>query len=181
MASLCDPRWEAGQQSGWKDRRDPRHKILLRARMRSGGLPADVCIRDISRRGACIVSGAPPVRGTVVELTGGHMPIVGRVVWVTGQRFGIEVRGSIDVAAFVARRNAPAGVAPHDLVPPPGTPGFSRVPAKLRSDSRHAGNAMQFLFVAFLAGCAAAFLGMTVYENLSRTVAVVETGLGGGG
>lgn len=180
MASLCELRSDAGRpRSGWRERRDVRHPVLVRARMRAGGLPADVCIRDVSVRGACIVSAAPPVRGTIVELSGSCAPIVGRVVWVTGQRFGIEVRGRINVPAFVSQqkpiRSGPP--APHELVAPPGTQGFARHLSSVRSESRQTGSVMQFVFAAFLAGCAATFIAQTLYENLSSATAAIESGL----
>lgn len=180
MASVCEPRMDAGlARSAWKERRDVRHPVLIRARMRAGGLPADVCIRDISTRGACIVSAAPPVRGTIIELTGSCNPIVGRVVWVAGQRFGIEVRGRINVPAFVSRQKPTGLPAPHELVAPPGTEGFTRPVPRLRKESRQTGALIQFVFAAFLAGCAAAFIAQTLYDSLSRTTAAVEAQLGG--
>lgn len=158
--------------SGWIQRRDPRHKVLIRARMRAGGMPVDVCIRDVSARGLCVVSSAPPVRGTIVELTGSYGPIVGRVVWTNELRFGIEVRGRIDVGSIVASRQGHKDVlgSPLAVAAPPAV---TRIP----DVSRFAGNAMQFAFLAFLAGCAATFIGQTVYENLAGTTAAIVAGL----
>lgn len=184
MASHCELRSHTGRpDSGWKERRDARHPVLVRARMRAGGLPADVCIRDISVRGACIVSAAPPVRGTVVELTGSCTPIVGRVVWVTGQRFGIEVRGRINIPAFLSQQKPKQGglPAPHELVAPPGTEGFARHLPRAPSETRQTGALMQFVFGAFLAGCAATFIAQTLYENLSSATAAIEAELQTGG
>ena len=62
-------------------------------------------------------------------------------------------------------------------VPVPGSPGFARPVQAARVESRLVGNAMQFVFAAFLAGCAAVFIGQTVYENLSQTSASVVEGL----
>ena len=162
------------QTTGWTPRRDNRHKVLIRTRMRAGGLPVDVCIRDVSARGLCLVSNTPPVRGTIVELTGSHAPIVGRVVWASELRFGIEARGRIDVAAMVCGKGA--APRPDAAVPPPGYVARA-LPARAADSGRLAGNAMQFLFMAFLAGCAATFIGQTLYETLAGTSAAVAAGL----
>ena len=146
-------------------RRDERYRVLVRATMRAGGRRVDVCIRDVSLRGMCVVTAKPPPRGTVVELSGPLAPIVGEVIWASERRFGIAVGGRIDLPRLFAQRTNDA--SPHEVVP---LPAYARAPApKARSadENRHAGRAMQFIFMAFLVIAAAVLIGGLVYDNLA--------------
>lgn len=145
-------------------RRDERYRVLIRATMRAGGRPVDVCIRDVSLRGLCVVTARPPARGTVVELSGPTAPIVGEVIWASERRFGIAVGGRIDLPQLLAQRSNDA--APHEVVP---LPAYAQAPLrKPRSadENRSVGQAMQFFFMATLVIAAAALIGAFVYENL---------------
>jgi hypothetical protein len=162
------------QFQDWIERRDPRHSVLIRAKMRAGGLPVEVCIRNISSRGICVVSASPPATGTVVELTGVAMPIVGKVVWSGERRFGIAAGGKINVAAVLAQQGG--GPAPHKLVP---LPAYARAPiavAQAAQKSRHTSNAMQFIVMAALGAAAALGIARIVYDNLSRTSDLIAAG-----
>jgi len=146
-------------------RRDERFRVLVRATMRAGGRRVDVCIRDVSLRGMCVVTAKPPPRGTVVELSGPLAPIVGEVIWASERRFGVAVGGRIDLPRLLAQRtNDPA---PHEVVP---LPAYARAPvpkARSADENRHAGRAMQFSFMAFLVIAAAVLIGGLVYDNLA--------------
>jgi hypothetical protein len=146
-------------------RRDERHRVLIRATMRAGGRPVDVCIRDVSLRGMCVVTAKPPPRGTVVELSGPSSPIVGEVIWASERRFGVAVGGRIDLPRLLGQRTKEA--APHEGVP---LPAYARAPLpKLRSadDNRNAGRTMQFVFMVLAGVVAAILIGQLVYQNLA--------------
>ena len=135
----------------------------------------EVCLRNVSTRGACIVASIPPTAGTIIELTGPFAPIVGRVKWAGEHRFGVEVQGQIDVAALVTLNGS--GV-PRSFVPAPGTrPMAKAIVPRPKLESRHVGNFLQFGFVAFLAGCAATFMAQVAYETLSQPSAAIAAGL----
>jgi len=163
------------QAEGGKERRDARHAVLIPSRMRAGGRPMDVCVRNVSTRGLCVVAPLPPATGTIVELMGPYAPIVGRVKWVGERRFGIEVRGQIDVAALVMfkDRRGPGSSVPAPDTRPVARPAISRQ----RHESRHIGKFLQFGFIAFLAGCAATFMAQVAYDILSRPAAAIAAGL----
>lgn len=164
------------QPDGGGKRRDERHRVLIRATMRTGGRPIDVCIRDVSLRGVCVVSEAPPVRGTIVELIGPSSPIVGQVMWSTEKRFGVSVGGRVDLPRLLAQRPA-VGRAPHETVP---LPAYARAPldtAQCTELSRNKGKAIQFVLAAVLGASAAGLLGQLVYENLSLAADRVRTAL----
>jgi hypothetical protein len=163
--------------SGCK-RRDERHRVLIRATLRAGGLPMDVCIRDVSSRGVCVVTAKPPRRGTVVELTGPFSPIVGEVIWSSERRFGIAVGGRIDLPRLLAQR--PNDRPPHETVP---LPAYARAPLprpRSADQNRDRGRAMQFVFTAVLGVAAAALIGQLVYENLASAAGRVTAALDGG-
>lgn len=163
------------QPNGWVERRDKRYRVLIRATMRAGGRPVDVCIRDASLRGLCVVTAQPPRRGTVIEITGPCAPIVGEVIWANGRRFGIAVAGRLDLDRLLADRpNAPA---PHETVAPPT---YARQPAaKVRTaeENRLAGRMMQFVFTVFLGLAAAVVIGQLIYDNLAAAAKSVSAAM----
>ena len=160
--------------NNWVARRDPRYRVLIRAKMRAGGMPVEVCIRDVSARGVCIVSNNPPPRGTVVELAGAAIPIVGKVVWANDLRFGIALGGRIDVGRLLTQ---PSKVpAPHELVP---LPRYAREPlpaAQAAERNRNTGHAFQFVMIALAGAIAAVAIGQIVYDTLTHTSREIEAG-----
>ena len=146
--------------------------------MRAGGPPIDVCIRDVSLRGICVVTAKPPPRGTVVELTGPSAPIVGEVIWSSERRFGVAVGGRIDLPRLLAQRSNDR--PPHESVP---LPAYARAPVhrpRYADESRDKGRAMQFVFTALLGVAAAALIGQLVYENLASAANRVTAAMDGG-
>ncbi|MGR6327453.1 PilZ domain-containing protein [Sphingomonas sp. XXL09] len=81
--------------------REPRRKVLVRARMRSGTEWHDVIIHNMSSRGLLATSKVPCKTGTVIELRRVHHVIVGRVVWEKDQYFGVRTQDRLDVDAIV--------------------------------------------------------------------------------
>jgi hypothetical protein len=152
--------------------------VLIRATMRAGSRGIDVCIRDVSVRGMCVVTARPPPRGTIVEISGPTAPIVGEVIWASERRFGVAVGGRINVPQLLAQRTD--SPPPHEVVP---LPAYARgvVPKTRTADeNRNAGRAMQFLFMALLGIAAAGLIGELVYENLAaaadRVTAAMQPG-----
>lgn len=155
-------------------RRDTRRSVLIRATMRAGGRPVDVCIRDVSVRGVCVVTAAPPPRGTVIELTGLPVPIVGQVVWSSHRRFGVEVGGRIDLPRLLSHRLN--GATPHE----PVADKRAAAPAVCSADdSRHLGRAMQFAITAVAGAIAALGLAQVAYQSLASAADQVAVGLTG--
>jgi hypothetical protein len=154
--------------------REPRRKVLIRATMRAGGPRTDVCIRDISSRGLMAQAGAPPPRGTYIDLDCAGHQIVGLVVWRRERRFGIQTRERINVAALANR------IAPEILAP---TRRSSRAspPAALPAGagrSRALAGRMEFALVALFAAALVAGLGISAFQALSRPLDAVSTMLG---
>lgn len=86
--------------------REPRRKVMLIARVRVGVRWNDVCILDISTRGLLIQAAEPPARGAYLDVRRGHQAIVGRVVWVQGQRFGVRTQDALPVEELISPNDA---------------------------------------------------------------------------
>lgn len=72
------PRREGG--TDLQKKREERVKVLAKARMRDGSAWSDVCLVNLSSRGAGLQCAAPPSTGTYVEIKrGSNVLIVGRV------------------------------------------------------------------------------------------------------
>ena len=153
--------------------RETRRKVLIRATMRAGGPRTDVCIRDISSRGMMVQMGAPPPRGTFVDLDCAGHQIVGLVIWRHDHRFGVQTRDKLNVHAIVNRLPAEA------LLPQrPGTRRGPRAAARAGDASRALGGRMEFAMMALFAAALVAALGMTAFQTLSRPFDAISTMLG---
>lgn len=132
--------------------------------MRAGGLPMDICIRDISSRGMLIQSGIAPPRGTYIEVITPTETIVGRVVWGDDERFGISTRDKVHVAMVAGGRRS--GVAEHAAqvavrsAASPARPTFAQESVGSRM--------FEFAVLATFALAAVATLGSVAYQTLAR-------------
>ena len=82
-------------------KREERVKVLARARMRNGTAWSDVCLVNLSSRGAGLQCATPPIPGSYVELRrGNNVVIIGRVAWRHGHRFGIRTQDLIWVPSL---------------------------------------------------------------------------------
>jgi hypothetical protein len=162
--------FSAVQSSGLKAR-ETRRQLFMRARMRAGGAPVDVCIRNISSRGMLLQASAPPPRGTYVEIICPFHTIVARVIWAKDRRFGVQTRLPMDVSAVVGD-TAPR--APKS--PSPAITLASWAEQRPISDiqrrldrSRRLSSVMEFAFFLVLSAAAAVFTANILYEFLAGT------------
>lgn len=157
--------------------RETRHKVLLRARLRSGSAWSDVCIVNISSRGLGLQTAAPPARGTYVEVCKGHHIIIGRVVWTSSHRFGIRTQDQIDPLDVANSNEAAAGGADSAGRGPVERRRSPRNHQQQAETSRFAARAMQFASLA-VTGAGAAFLLATVVKAaLSAPLAAINAAL----
>jgi hypothetical protein len=143
--------------------REQRHKVLIQARMRAGGLPTDICIRDVSSRGMLIQSGIAPPRGTYIEVITPTETIVGRVVWGNDARFGICTRDKLHLDMIIGARRS---CAPAD----PAAPGAGQraSPPAAVAQAPAGGRLFEFAILAAFAIAAVAVIGSTAYQTLAR-------------
>jgi hypothetical protein len=153
--------------------RAARRKVLIRAQMRAGGLPVDVCIRDVSPQGMLLQAEAPPARGSYVEIVTAGGGVAGQITWVTERRFGIRLRDAIDVNAFASPGGSLKPAQPHSSSNPRNKRLFrdsrSQDSAQALERSRHWATVAQFTFVVAVAAIAAIAFALKLHEALSAT------------
>ena len=158
--------------SNHDSRREARYKVLLRGRMRAGGLPVEVCVRDVSRRGLLLQAATPPRPGTVVEVMVARRSIVGRVRWSKDRRFGMELNPPISVDAFLAAAVGGSS-APEPSAPRPAHP-------KKRHDAEAAKRQsaqMQFAAIVVLGLIAALWMSSLAHEAATRSSETIAAAL----
>jgi hypothetical protein len=144
--------------------REPRRKVLIRARMRTGAVWGDVCLLNMSSRGALAQAAAPPPKGTYIEVRRGSRLVVARVVWTDKHRFGVCTQDPIAVEDFIAdpdgsKTQSSSAEAPHYIE-------RRAAPRKPTSTERHErsrtfGRCIEFCFVVGLgSGLAALAFGL---------------------
>lgn len=158
--------------SNHDSRREARYKVLLRGRMRAGGLPAEVCVRDISSRGLLLQSAAPPRPGTIVEVLVAKRSIVGRLRWAKDRRFGIELSPPISVdallAAAVNASSTPEGPSPRPI---------ERQKPRNSESARRQAAQMQFAAFVILTAIAAVWMSSIVHEAATRSSETISAAL----
>lgn len=161
---------------GWKDRREPRHKLLMRARMRAGVSDVDVCILDVSLRGALIQAFSPPPRGTFVEVHRDGFSFTGQVKWSKNRRCGIATRDRIDLHALVG----PSSGGDASLSKSRAAKfKQERRPEEQLARSYTISRLLQFSATGAVAVAAAVIIGQVAYELLSNVAHAVASELGG--
>jgi hypothetical protein len=156
--------------------REQRRKVLIRAKVRAGGLPIDACIRDISSKGLMIQAKVPPPRGTYVEIVTPSHTIVGRVVWGRDMKFGISTQDKLHIDMIVGERREPnAPAAPDPRLNAAFTPAQPRAAAFRRSHAKALEFAALILFGLMMVGA----LGMASYQTLAQPFSSVAERLQG--
>lgn len=160
--------------SSHDSRREARYKVLLRGRMHAGGLPSEICVRDISRRGLLVQAAKAPEHGTVVEVVVGRRSIIGRVRWAKQRRFGIELSPPISVDGLLA--DALGGSTAEEPFAPE-----ARRPKRVRmhdSDAaRRQASQMQFAAIAVLPLVAALWIGSLAHEAATKSSQTIASSL----
>jgi len=158
--------------------REPRKKVMIKARMRVGAAWRDACILDLSSRGLMIQASDPPPGGSYLELRRGRHVIVARVMWTRDRRAGLRSQDPLPTEAIIAEPDHSAG--------PPIVPGGERraTPAARvqratgHEHSRWRSRALEFASIAFLGAVFASFAYGAVASALERPLEAVETALG---
>jgi hypothetical protein len=159
--------------------REPRRKVMLRARMRCGAEWGDVLIHNMSSRGLLATADTECPRGTIVEIRRIHHVIVGRVVWQKGAYFGIRTQDRIDIDGIVAAK-------PPLHKPDTGSNDDRRVAdrpgasvAEREAASRRFARLFQFAVMILVVGAAGLLLASEVGNVLSHPFAIIGAHLDG--
>ena len=81
-------------------KREARLPITATVRFRTDHEWASALVRNVSSRGLMATCQPPPVRGAYLEIRRGAYVIVGRVVWSSGDRFGLKAQDTIAAEAL---------------------------------------------------------------------------------
>ena len=90
--------------------REPRQKLLIRARMRSDSGWADACILNVSSRGMLVQAPKVPAPGSYIEIHRGSYCVVARVAWNSHHRFGVRSQDVLVIGRLLGEQ-APAAPA----------------------------------------------------------------------
>ena len=154
--------------------REPRHKVLVRARIKAGAGWHDGCILNVSSRGLMLQAADPPPKGSYLEIRRGALVIVARVMWAKSHRFGVKSQDALPIDAIVRDVEVPVvgeGVRVGDRRQ------AARPQLSTATRSRHQGRAIEYGFALALAVAAAGFAASEVYGLLSSPVEAVTAAL----
>lgn len=162
--------------------RDPRHPVMVQARMRSGSEWSDVIIHNVSRRGMMLRAAQPPVRGSYIEVRKATMTIVGRAVWVRGQRFGVRTQDVIDMSALLdhaaQQLGAAIGLTPSEGERRRASRSAPMTPAQTAERNRQRAAIGQFALIAVVGGAAAWLIADSVHGMLAAPFDAIRSALG---
>jgi hypothetical protein len=154
--------------------REPRQKVLIRARIKAGAAWHDGCILNVSSRGLLLQAADPPARGSYLEIRRGALVIVARVMWTNHHRFGVKSQDALPIDAIVGDGEAPV-VGDGVRVGERRRAARPQLPTATRS--RHRGRTIEYGFVIALAFVAAGIAASEVHALLSVPVRTVTAAL----
>jgi hypothetical protein len=163
--------------------RPPRRRVNILARMRAGGAPVGVCIRDISPRSMLLEGATAPSPGTFVEIIGQEAFIAGQVIWSKDGRFGVRTRERLNVKATAIDLRSLRLTADELAGPSCGRSSNSHAIPEDRGglshraeSSRILGRRIEHVAVATCVAVAAVLVAAGAYHTLARPFAAVAAG-----
>ncbi|WP_458388882.1 PilZ domain-containing protein [Sphingomonas sp. F9_3S_D5_B_2] len=154
--------------------REPRIKVAAPARLRVGIRWSDACILNVSARGLLVHAPEPPERGSYVELRRGDQVVIGRVVWRSGSRVGLQAQDPVPVGSMVTSKAAQPMQG--------GGPGAARERRRCpraHERSRLRGRAFEFASISAIAATLSVAMFSIVAQAVASPLAKVRTGLDG--
>lgn len=127
--------------------------------MRTGSAWNDICLLNMSSRGALARAASPPPKGTYIEVRRGSHVIVARVVWTEQHHFGVVSQDAIPIDQVIADADSSTKQAPPVPAPTADRRASARKPSTMErhEGSRIMARALEFCFIA---GAGAAFAGL---------------------
>jgi hypothetical protein len=153
--------------------REPRQKVLIKARMRIGASWADACILNLSSRGMLVQSGAAPQRGNYLEIRRGRHVVVARVIWSCDEHFGVETQATVSAEELIWEIDNCSTVTRPVAAERRAAPRFS----EKSEASRQRGRVFEFGSLALFGIASAFLLFATVDELLGRPLSELEAAL----
>ena len=160
--------------------REPRRKVLIKARMRLGCSWGDVYLLNISSRGLLIQAAEAPSRGTYIEVRRGRHAIAARVAWSDHRHFGVQTQYSLKIDEIISepdlsRAREGASATKPDVERRSTARGPSLAELRRRGDrNRWAARAAQFACATAFGASVACFVASSAFDTLSRPLAHVS-------
>lgn len=150
--------------------------MLLRARMQATSRWSDVCILNVSSRGAMINAPSASVeKGSMVELRYADHMIVGTIVWREGSRAGLQAEDRIPVEELLARSQSSSL-----QITANGWPEVDRrATPRSGDDSRIRGRAIEFTGIALIGAVLALGATLMIGQAFAEPMRQVQAALGG--
>lgn len=151
--------------------REPRHNVVVPARIRGATGWADATILNLSNRGLMFRSTERQERGNYLELRRGGYVIIARVMWSDGIRHGARSQGIIPVADIILDKASARSADPR--TERRATPR----PAGRADASRTRGGQIEFVVAGIGVACAAVLAAYLTFGALHASLAAVEVAL----
>jgi hypothetical protein len=158
--------------------REPRHKVLIKARIRTASAWNDACILNVSSQGLSLQVGSPPPRGSYLEVWRGRHVIVARVIWTNHHRMGLQCQQRLAVSDFVDQtESAPTRSIPANGCAVVDRRSGRRQPEQTYEDNRWRSRAIQFGVVVLFGASAATMAFHAVGQGFAAALAQIGTAL----
>jgi hypothetical protein len=155
--------------------REPRHRVLIQARLRWEGRWVAASVGNVSSRGLMLRTASPPPAGTHVEIQLPIGTVVARSMWTNQQSCGLRSQNVLDVAALRGTRRGEAEVKAAAVASDYAKLRRSGVGLRERAErSKRLSSLVQFVTVVAVSVCAAGSLGWEVYNILSAPAKAIE-------
>jgi hypothetical protein len=158
--------------------REPRHKVLIKARVRTASAWSDACILNVSSQGLSLQVVNPPPRGSYLEVWRGRNVIVARVIWTSHHRIGLHSQERLAVSDFVHQTELmPAGPISANGPASVERRSTRRSPEQTYEDNRWRSRAIQFGVVILFGTSAATIAYHAVGQAFAAALTDVRTAL----
>jgi hypothetical protein len=158
--------------------REPRRKVLIKARIRTASAWNDACILNVSSQGLSLQVASPPPRGSYLEVWRGRHVIVGRVIWTSHHRIGLHSQERLAVSDFIDQTElAPAGSISANVRANFDRRSARRSPEQAYEDNRWRSRAIQFGVVILFGMSAATIAYHAVGQSFAAALTQVGTAL----
>lgn len=151
--------------------REPRHKVVVPARIRAANGWADATILNLSNRGVMFRSKVRHERGNYLELRRGSYVIIARVMWSDGIRHGARAQGIIPVADIILDKASARSSGPQ------AERRARPRPAGRADTRRNRGRQLEFVVAGIGVACAALLAADLTFGTLHASLAAVEVAL----
>ena len=157
--------------------REPRRKVMIQARMRSGALWSDALILNMSSRGLLVRSDHPPNRGSYLEIRRGGYVMVARVVWSNAGRFGVQTQDVVPAERLISDPDGAALPASSSAINQMERRAAPRAAQVRHDSSRQKARAIEFAAISLTCAFVAIPIGIAMIEVLAKPLRAAQTAL----